>query len=152
MPPRAIIPSQCKHGVTGGVRPNSGTRPEPRTTRPPRSPESDEADLLAALAILDGIGAVPLARRVGASSASGGREHPGGPRSPTRSNPEGLTERQLDVLRLVADGLTNAQIADRLVLSVRTVDTHVAAVLAKLDVQSRQDAAGLAPEVLDLLE
>ncbi|MGH3705657.1 MAG: helix-turn-helix domain-containing protein, partial [Agromyces sp.] len=59
--------------------------------------------------------------------------------------------RQVDVLRLVADGHTNAQIADRLVLSVRTVDTHVAAVLAKLGVPTRQDAARLAPEVLDRL-
>jgi DNA-binding NarL/FixJ family response regulator len=63
----------------------------------------------------------------------------------------GLTDRQVDVLRLVADGLTNVQIADRLVVSVRTVDSHVAAILAKLGVPTRQDAARLAPEVLEQL-
>ncbi|MGW9629465.1 ATP-binding protein [Agromyces sp. NPDC055520] len=114
------------------------------------SPDVD--DLLAALAILDGLGADPLARRVRAELRDrGARSIPRGPRQPTRDNPEGLTERQLEVLRLVADGLTNAQIADRLVLSVRTVDTHVAAVLAKLGVPTRQDAARLAPEVLGRL-
>ena len=67
-----------------------------------------------------------------------------GPRATTRANPAGLTERQLDVLELLSEGLTNAQIAERLVLSVRTVDHHVAAVLDKLDVPSRHDAAAAA--------
>ena len=95
---------------------------------------------------------MPLARRVRRQLRErGARSIPRGPRSPTRRNPAGLTERQVEVLRLVADGLTNAQIADRLVLSVRTVDTHVAAIFSKLDVQSRQDAAKRASEVLDPL-
>jgi DNA-binding NarL/FixJ family response regulator len=59
----------------------------------------------------------------------------------TRDNPAGLTERQTDVVRLLAEGLTNAEIAARLVLSVRTVDTHVAAILNKLDAKTRRDAA-----------
>ena len=59
-------------------------------------------------------------------------------------NPAGLTARQVEILRLVADGLTNADIAERLVLSPRTVDHHVAAVLHKLDVHSRHDAASQA--------
>ena len=62
----------------------------------------------------------------------------------TRANPAGLTQRQVDVLALLADGLTNAEIADRLVLSVRTVDTHVAAILAKLGVRTRREAAAVA--------
>ncbi|HVH22238.1 MAG TPA: helix-turn-helix transcriptional regulator, partial [Pseudonocardia sp.] len=61
----------------------------------------------------------------------------------TRANPAGLTQRQLDVLDLLADGLTNAEIAERLVVSVRTVDSHVAAVLAKLGVRTRREAARL---------
>ncbi len=110
----------------------------------------DEADLLAALVILDGIGAAPLARRVrGELRDRGARSIPRGPSTPTRRNPAGLTVRQVEVLRLVADGLTNAQIADRLVVSVRTVDTHVAAILAKLGVSSRHDAALRASEVLE---
>ncbi|WP_448002598.1 ATP-binding protein [Agromyces bauzanensis] len=109
----------------------------------------DEADLLAALAILDRIGAAPLARRVrGELRDRGVRSIPRGPSTPTRRNPAGLTGRQVDVLRLLTEGRTNAEIAERLVLSVRTVDTHVAAILAKLGVSSRQEAARVAPDVL----
>lgn len=108
----------------------------------------DDADLLDALAILDRIGAVPLAGRIRADlRARGVRSIPRGPSTPTRRNPEGLTDRQVGVLRLLAEGLTNAEIAERLVVSVRTVDSHVAAVLAKLGVTSRQDAVRAANEL-----
>ena len=63
-----------------------------------------------------------------------------GPRPSTRANPGGLTARQLDVLRLVAQGLRNAEIAQELVLSERTVDHHVTAILQKLGARSRTDA------------
>lgn len=56
----------------------------------------------------------------------------------------GLTGRQLEILRLLSAGLTNAEIAARLVLSVRTVDHHVSAVLQKLGVSSRAEAAVVA--------
>lgn len=69
---------------------------------------------------------------------------PRGRATRTRANAAGLTHRQLDVLHLLADGLTNAEIADRLVVSVRTVDSHVAAVLAKLGVHTRGEAAAAA--------
>ena len=45
------------------------------------------------------------------------------------------------MIRLLSEGLTNAEIAARLVLSVRTVDTHVGAILTKLDAKTRRDAA-----------
>lgn len=93
------------------------------------------------MTILDGLGAAPLARHVRAQLRDRGvRSIPRGPSETTRRNPHGLTDRQVDVLRLLAQGLTNTEIADRLVVSVRTVDSHVAAVLAKLGVASRQDA------------
>jgi DNA-binding CsgD family transcriptional regulator len=110
------------------------------------SPEP--ADLLAALAELDALGAEPLARRVRARLREVGVVRiPRGPVDVTRQNPAGLTERQVEVLRLLRQGLTNAEIAERLVLSVRTVDTHVAAVLAKLGLHSRRDVAARAAEL-----
>jgi DNA-binding NarL/FixJ family response regulator len=70
----------------------------------------------------------------------GERGLPRGPRPKTRANPAGLTARELEVLRLVTEGLRNAQIAERLVLSEKTVDHHVSAILRKLDVRSRGEA------------
>ena len=63
------------------------------------------------------------------------------PQPGTLTNPAGLTDRQLEILRLVATGLSNAEIAQQLVLSPRTVDHHVSAILGKLGVPTRRDAA-----------
>ena len=125
------IRSPCRRAATGGEPPISGEQPDAPYHEAAALAESpDEADLLEALAILDRIGAVPLARRVRAELRERGvRNIPRGPSTSTRRNPEGLTERQVGVLRLLAEGLTNAEIADRLVVSVRTVDSHVAAIL-----------------------
>ena len=59
----------------------------------------------------------------------------------TRAHPAGLTPRELEVVELVAEGLTNAEIAARLVIREKTVDHHVSAVLGKLGVRSRYEAA-----------
>jgi DNA-binding CsgD family transcriptional regulator len=66
-----------------------------------------------------------------------------GPRSQTRENPAGLTARELEVLRLLAEGLRNSQIAERLVVSHKTVDHHVSAILRKLGVHTRGEAGRL---------
>lgn len=63
------------------------------------------------------------------------------PRGSTLAHPAGLTAREAEVLDLLADGLTNADIAERLFLSTRTVDHHVSAVLGKLGVSTRGEAA-----------
>jgi DNA-binding CsgD family transcriptional regulator/tetratricopeptide (TPR) repeat protein len=63
-----------------------------------------------------------------------------GPRPSTRGNSAQLTARELEVLRLLSDGLRNATIAERLFLSPRTVEHHVSNVLRKLGVQSRGEA------------
>ena len=57
------------------------------------------------------------------------------------ANSAGLTPRQVDVLGLLVEGLSNAEIAARLTLSAKTVDHHVQAVLRKLGVASRGQAA-----------
>jgi DNA-binding CsgD family transcriptional regulator/tetratricopeptide (TPR) repeat protein len=62
-----------------------------------------------------------------------------GPRAATRRNVAGLTNRQIDVAELVAAGLTNVEIAERLFVSPKTVDHHVSAVLMKLGVARRTD-------------
>lgn len=110
---------------------------------------SDEPEaLLEALGILDELGAAPLAARTRKRLHElQVRSVPRGPRAATRKHPAGLTGRQAQVLDLIADGLTNAQIAERLVLSPKTVEHHVAAVLGKLGVATRRDATALAHEL-----
>ena len=83
-------------------------------------------------------------RRAGPASAQS-------PRPATRRNGSGLTARELDVLRLLAEGLRNAAIAERLFLSSRTIDYHVSALLRKLDARSRGEAVAAARR-LGLLE
>ena len=66
--------------------------------------------------------------------------------SPHSSSVGGLTAREVEVLRLVAQGLTNPQIAERLVVSLPTVNKHVASIFNKLGVNSRSAATRTALE------
>jgi DNA-binding CsgD family transcriptional regulator len=105
--------------------------------------DGDDEDLMRrALDELQQLGArataAIIARRL---RARGARGLPRGPRPTTQQNPAGLTRRELQVLSLVAQGLRNAQIAERLVLSEKTVDHHIAAIFRKLGVHSRLEAS-----------
>jgi DNA-binding NarL/FixJ family response regulator len=69
---------------------------------------------------------------------------PRGPRQASRDNPAGLTPREVEVLGLLAEGLTYAEVAKRLVLSEKTVGHHVSAVLRKLGEPTRSRAVAAA--------
>ena len=85
------------------------------------------------------LGATPLLERVG-STARRWRLDGVASRQPEG----GLTRRETEVLRLLADGLTNAQIAERLFMSPKTASVHVSHIIAKLGVANRTEAAARA--------
>jgi len=108
----------------------------------------DEGAQRAALALFERLGSTAgaaLARR--RLHAMGARQVPRGARATTRAHPAGLTKRQHEILILICDGLRNAEIAERLYVSEKTVDHHVSAVLEKLDARSRTEAAARAREM-----
>jgi DNA-binding CsgD family transcriptional regulator len=101
----------------------------------------EDAPLQRGLRELQALGAKPaaaiFARRL---RARGALNVPRGQRAATRANPANLTPRELEVLVLLADGLRNSEIAERLIVSRKTVDHHVSAILRKLTVKTRGQA------------
>jgi DNA-binding CsgD family transcriptional regulator len=107
--------------------------------------QGDESAQREALAALEALGAQPLAERVRQRlRAAGARGLPRGPRESTQQHPAGLTSREVAVLALLASGLRNKEIAQRLHRSPRTIDHHLQAVFAKLAVGSRLEAVSAA--------
>jgi len=107
--------------------------------------DGDESAQRQALALFDRLGAAPMADRLRhAMRDAGVAAIPRGPRESTRSNAAGLTARERQVLTLLARGWANARIAADLSRSTRTVEHHIAAILAKLDVGSRTEAVEVA--------
>ncbi len=103
--------------------------------------DGDAEAMRNALALFEQLGAQPaaaLVRRRLQQQGIGGL--PRGPRPSTRTNQAGLTTRQLEVLELLAAGFSNAEIANQLFTSQKTIEHHVSAVLAKLGVHSRAQA------------
>ncbi len=103
------------------------------------------AELVEAIARFDALGARPAADAAAARlRVLAADRMPRRPRRATAANPAGLTARELQVAALISAGQTDAEIAGRLHISVKTAGHHVSAILAKLDVASRVDVAAAA--------
>jgi len=106
------------------------------------SPESDLDEVFSDLASMGAHGVAGGLRRE--LQRRGVKRVPRGERSSTRENPAGLTLREAEVLSLLAEGLSNATIAERLFITKKTASHHVSSVFVKLNVSSRGQAAALA--------
>ena len=103
--------------------------------------EGSDADKRMAIEIVHRLGADAIYEKMKFQMrASGIKSIPRGIRKSTRSNPANLTERELDVLQLLNEGLQNKEIAARLFISPKTVDHHISSIFFKLDVNSRAKA------------
>ena len=99
------------------------------------------AEAVRVVAAGDGLLAPGVTRRLIAEFA-----RMGGPRTPARKNLKDLTDRETEVLALVAHGMTNGEIASHLVVAEQTVKTHVSRVLTKLGLRDRAQAVVFAYE------
>ena len=107
--------------------------------------DGDESAQLAALEIFERLGARPAMEKLKRQMRSKGvRGIPRGPRTATRQNPFDLTTREMEVLASLVEGLNNNAIAKKLTLSIRTVEHHIASILQKMEVTSRNEAVALA--------
>ena len=105
----------------------------------------DDAAQRESLALFEQLGAAPAAGRLRRQMrARGARAIPRGPIAHTRANPVGLTRRQVQVLALLGEGLSNERIAECLYISPKTTQHHVSAILAQLGASSRHEAAATA--------
>jgi DNA-binding CsgD family transcriptional regulator len=106
--------------------------------------DGDEAAQLKALEIFESLGARPIIEKLKRQMSAQGIRVPRGPRPTTRENPFGLTAREMEVLGYIAKGQSNNAIAKGLSLSTRTVEHHIASILQKMRVGSRNEAVMLA--------
>jgi DNA-binding CsgD family transcriptional regulator/tetratricopeptide (TPR) repeat protein len=107
----------------------------------------ETASLKEAWATFERLGAAPMAATVGEMLRSRGVRIAGRSRRATMAHPSGLTERELEVVKLVAAGFTNPQIAASLYISRKTAEHHVSSILVKLGVTSRTEAAAAAVRI-----
>ena len=107
--------------------------------------DGDEKAMKKAVEIMDGLTASAASQLIKQKMRESGiRNIPRGPRQTTRQNDAGLTLRQQEVLNLISKGLSNNEIGNKLYISPKTVDHHISAILAKLNLHSRTEAASFA--------
>jgi len=106
--------------------------------------DGDEAAQLTALEIFERLAARPILEKLKQNMHSQGVRIPRGVRPSTRENPFGLTSREMEVLACLIQGFSNHTIARQLILSPRTVEHHIASILQKMGVQSRNEATARA--------
>jgi len=106
--------------------------------------DGNEKAMKKAIEIFDGLGAAAASRFIKQKMRKTGIKNiPKGPRQSTKGNPSGLTERQMEILKLLAGGLSNSEIGNKLYISKRTVENHVSTIFAKLNIHSRIEAVTL---------
>jgi DNA-binding CsgD family transcriptional regulator len=100
--------------------------------------EGSDEDKRKAITIIQRLGANAVQEKMKMEMRTSGiKSIPMGIRKTTQSNPAFLTGRELDVLKLLKEGLQNKEIANKLFISAKTVDHHISSILFKLDVNSR---------------
>lgn len=109
--------------------------------------DGSDDDQRGALSLFDSLGAAPAHRRLVERRRIAGLTVPRGPNAATRANLAGLTDRELEVLRLAAAGHTNPEIAVALHISANTASHHVSHLLTKLGARSRAEAVTAAIEL-----
>ena len=112
--------------------------------RPARSGDGQakvSALLSESLAISKDLGMRPLMKRV-----AGLQDTPSAPPTPRSAFPDGLTEREVEVIKLVAGGKTDREIAEELIISINTVGNHVRSILNKTNSANRTEAAHYASQ------
>ena len=113
----------------------------------PRLPPAGVEALTEAAAIAAALRAAPLAADVQALADRARCRLPTVPHAPASADPHGLTAREAEVLTLVGQGRTNAEIAEELFISMKTASVHVSNILRKLGLKSRIQAAAVASAV-----
>jgi DNA-binding CsgD family transcriptional regulator len=142
VPARAAAPfarhAQGRHAEASAAWTALGCPYEAASALADSNKADDQRSAFVAFAALE---AAPMLDRVARRLRAAGEAVPRQPRAATRQTPFALTAREVDVAVLVAEGLTNAEIATRLYISTKTVDHHVSNLLAKLGVPTRRAAA-----------
>jgi ATP/maltotriose-dependent transcriptional regulator MalT len=110
--------------------------------------EGDEPAQIQALAIFENLGAAPAADRLRKHLQEQGVTNlPLESRSPKLEDPDDLTPREIEVLRLIAAGLSNPAIAEKLTIAVGTVKAHTGRIYSKLGTNNRVQALSRAREL-----